>query len=61
MALLDKDDGRVLVAACRVHLQIFLGVQPSLLGLLLVGKVSDPQENLECVRKRLKKKIWIFF
>lgn len=50
MALFDKDDGRVEVAACRVRPQVFLGVDPSFLGLLLVGEVSDPQENL-CVRK----------
>lgn len=55
VALLDKDDGRVLVAACRVHPQIFLDVEASLLGLRLVGKVSDPQENL--CEKSVKKKL----
>lgn len=61
VALLHKDDGRVLVAACRVHPQIFLGMEPSLLGLRLVGKVSDPQENLKRVRKDKKQNLNILF
>lgn len=46
VALFDKDDGSVGVAARRVGLQVFLGRGPRLFGLRLVGSLSNPEENL---------------
>lgn len=60
ISLFDKDNGCVGVTTCRMCPQVFLCTGPRLFGLLLVGQVSNPQENLRWFgRKRWDDNRWM--
>ena len=50
-ALLDGDKGRVKFASRRVGSQVIQSAADGLLGLVLIGRGTNPQEDLESVEQ----------